>query len=791
MAESQSYELVAITRTPLQNKDTKSNLANSLVGRRYADIDWIKWAVQQKNENINCRDTAGRPLLQVILQVPWQGRGNDMQEGLTLLIESGASVDLQDRCGQTALHVAVQQGVPTKALQTLVKRSGNVNATDCHDKTPLHLLLVRSDPVDSRMLEILLAAGADPFCSSVQMDCPLLLLLNKPETLIKNVRLFNQIRPQDESSVLRTLLHRAVSCNTAVVVDLLLQEVGCVSALFDPGELLTLAARSSQDSEIKIDLLLKHGVDLEETTSSGLGLPHIAALTGSLPILQKATTGINTVIDKTDSDGNTPLHYAVSSESSDQIAVDCVNYLVSIGASTGIENKRGYSPLDTALSLKKKACVVVLVRAGSRLPNPKVARTLTIDQLSLLADFDVIAAFKNPVVDTLKMSGLVSKMSTVKFNIQRAKYRELSQQLEKTAAEILKFGIRGVSEVNNQVLFVAVENNMKQFVSENEVQDHVSYHWQGRRGHFMLYFPIMILYWALMLHFSFFVILFYALPRYGSKYRRFVDDVLARERCFLISYFVHVIYYLIFIIVVIYDAGSTSGILRSGTFAVTDGFVFHFSIGFILYEIDKCRMKGVKVYINSWINILDVTIALLLAIYMVTRMIDIIFLTPSRVPVKFIVADLSLASAVYAVASFLFMIRFISFLRVLPNVGPITLSFKSIILDSLSFLLVWGLLIIAFSNFWSRGYAATSYHHLAFINDCVQEMVNGSNVTAAQTKELIIQCATKIFNEVVPEPVKEFPNGPTTLILAVFGLVDKEEFKSAEPVATAFDRSGD
>jgi hypothetical protein len=36
-----------------------------------------------------------------------------------------------------------------------------------------------------------------------------------------------------------------------------------------------------------------------------------------------------------------------------------------------------------------------------------------------------------------------------------------------------------------------------------------------------------------------------------------------------------------------------------------------------------------------------------------------------------------------------------------------------------------------------------------------------------------------------------FPNGPTTLILAVFGLVDKEEFKSAEPVATAFDRSGD
>ena len=60
--------------------------------------------------------------------------------GLKLLMDSGAEVDLKDKHDQTALHVAVEEKVPKEALQTLVERSGNVNATDNNHKTPLHLL---------------------------------------------------------------------------------------------------------------------------------------------------------------------------------------------------------------------------------------------------------------------------------------------------------------------------------------------------------------------------------------------------------------------------------------------------------------------------------------------------------------------------------------------------------------------------------------------------------------------------------------------------------------------------
>ena len=350
----------------------------------------------------------------------------------------------------------------------------------------LFLQLDRSDSVDSGLLTTLLAAGANPFYShddgKAQVDCPLLLLLNKTDTLIKNLRLFREICPEDESRMAKTLLHRALSCDKAVTVDvsiftdlfiiicllmdvlfqLLLQEIGSISPLCDPGELLLIAAQSAQDAEMKIDLLLEHGVDLEATTSLGMGLSHMAALSGSLRVLQKATTGLKSVIDKTDSDGNTPLHYAASSKSNDQLVVDCVNYLVSVGANTDVENNRGHSPLDTALTFKKKAVVVALVRAGSHLPKPRVAHTLTIDQLSLLVDFDVIAAFRNPIVATLKMSGLMQRISTNAFNVHKDQYCELSQQLEKTASKMLTFGIKGVSDVNNQVLFAAVENNMKQ-----------------------------------------------------------------------------------------------------------------------------------------------------------------------------------------------------------------------------------------------------------------------------------------------------------------------------------------
>ena len=88
MDKSHSYELLEMTGTPLQHeelRDRTNNLASSLAHRRYADIDWIRSAVQRQNEEINDRDIVGRPLLQVLLRVQWKGVENSLEDGTVTL----------------------------------------------------------------------------------------------------------------------------------------------------------------------------------------------------------------------------------------------------------------------------------------------------------------------------------------------------------------------------------------------------------------------------------------------------------------------------------------------------------------------------------------------------------------------------------------------------------------------------------------------------------------------------------------------------------------------------------
>ena len=205
-----------------------------------------------------------------------------------------------------------------------------------------------------------------------------------------------------------------------------------------------------------------------------------------------------------------------------------------------------------------------------------------------------------------------------------------------------------------------------------------------------------------------------------------------------------------------YDTDTKAGIVSEGEFSATDASVFYFFSGFLLYKIEQCRMKGIKAFFSSWINVADLFIMLLFATCFVTRMIDIVYLDGSNPSTDLFIVTLSLASASYAVASFLFIIRFISFLKVFPTIGPIILSFKRIIRDSLSFLVLWGLLILAFSIFLSRGYAANAYQTHTSVLECVQEMINGSNVTDAQVKEFSDQCGAKVYYDVVPGPVRGY-----------------------------------
>jgi ankyrin repeat protein len=756
-----SGEHIELDNVFLQNssqRSTTENLATSLVQRGYADIEWLRSTIKDQ-PHVDIRDKDGKSLLQLLLEIPWtQKQKSDQEEGIKLLIDKGAELDWRDTTGQTALHVAVKHRLPKQIVEILIENSADVDTIDSDKKTPLYVLLEGSGSFDLDLLRLLLEAGADLFYNlyddTCQLECPLHLLLNSTDTLIENLSLCRQICPKDGTRMVKSLLYQAVHRKDASTLELLMKDIDSLDTFCDPGELLLAAAQAPQDAETKVDLLLQYGTDPNSTTQSGMGLAHAASLQGSLRVLQKASTNLESSIDRKDTNGDAPLHYVASSLSRDPEVMDCVKYLVSLGANVDAHNNRGWTPLDTALKFKKKSIVIELVRAGASLPHRRVASTLATDQLSILVELDVIAASKKPVITALKTAGLMQNIQVIDYDTDENYYSEMAQNLEKIAAQMLKFKLEGVSEVTDEVLLTAVENSQKQFVSENAVQAYVRRRWYGENTGLMkstLRCLITVLYWSVLFHFLPFAILFYALFRYRSRSRIFLDNMKKRISP-AIQYFVAGFCQAGFIILILYDSATTEGLRINidGKLSSTDLLVFYFVISYALHEVGQLLIKGPFIYFSSWRNVLDVFIVFLFAISSLTRIVDSfsVHRFKDAVPYR------TTASLANALASFLFIIRFIGFLAILPTVGTIIISFKQIIRDILSFLFLWGLLLLAFSIVMSLVYPVAAYRHYRFVEGCIESIMQNDSSNATASRAVIRSCVLDLYRQVVPEKVQ-------------------------------------
>jgi ankyrin repeat protein len=782
MEEREMIEM-KLTSHRQKNDKIEDSLATLLMRKGNVDIEWLRSAMTNF-EDVNCRDVDGKTLLQVVLQIPWIGQEAQRLEGINLLISKGAEVNLKDRRGQTAIHVAVEQNVPKQILSVLAERAADINAINNDNKTPLHLLLERSQSaLDYEKLKILLKAGADPFYSRFEGDvcdvgycCPLYLLLDNSDSLLQNLRYFRQLCPEDDTRIVRTLLLHAASTTKASDLELLLEGVVSLEAFCDTGQLLLLAAQSSQDADHKVDLLLHYDVNLvHSTTKSGMGLYHVASLQGSLQMLKKATINFKTSVDGNDNCGNTPLHYVASSRHSDLEVVDCANYLVSLGANVDVLNDCGLTPLDTALKFQKKRVVMVLVHAGARLPHSAASCTLNFDQLSILAECDVIASSKKPVIYALQTAGFMQKMKVRSYNDQR-QYKELAETLEETASIMLTFDLERVSDVTDEVVFAAVTNFQKQFVSGRAVQEYVNRKWYKGNSRSMRSIPrglFTVLLWAMIFYLLPLVILFYVLPRYGRGYHVFLHTVRKRISP-AVRYFVAYINHVCFIVLLVYDSVETEGLRVQGVVDRSDYLVFFFILTFCFHEMGQLLMKGRKLYFRSWQNRLDLIIFILFFVFFVTRAIDLYWV---NVEFREAAPYLAIGSLSYALASFLFILRSIQHLCVFPKVGMVVISTKQIVRNILSFLLVWGLLLLAFTIVMSRVYPTSVYRYYQFVEECVQRHYNKTMQNSTDI-EVVVACVHKVHDLLVPRSVQGFATTAGTLIWSFFGLRSTDDFEA-------------
>jgi ankyrin repeat protein len=298
-----------------------------------------------------------------------------------LLLQHGADPNLQDKEGNTSLHIAATHGygkpgacnlllaydvninavnnIGNTAMHeavinnsygvflTLLKANANLYIKNKNNKTVLHVAVDCCSKYGSRyfdfsnkflMVRQLLERGANPNLE----DCngPLLLRIIDI-TLIYKLLLTYSAKQDVKNYNGETVLHLAVKSGNVEICRLYLESKLPVDLKTKEGSTAlhyAVIARSQNMSK----LLLEFGASIEEKDNKEVTALHIAAKQGSY-YLTKFLLECNASVDVIDVDGNTPLHLAARFG-----YTEICSMLIKKGAHTNIIGKDLCTPLMVA-----------------------------------------------------------------------------------------------------------------------------------------------------------------------------------------------------------------------------------------------------------------------------------------------------------------------------------------------------------------------------------------------------------------------------------------------------------
>lgn len=200
-------------------------------------------------------------------------------ETVGFLLKSGASVDIRDKYGQTALFTASIRGLPS-VVALLLEYGPSIETTCSKGYTPL---MVASSWGSHAVVEQLLDAGANAS-----------ILSPAGETLLELAACRHQPQSKSQRSTLELLIARGADINA--------------KGRTDRTPLQTAARYSSLEAA---KLLLKAGADPGQRDTGGFPALHIAVLTLEIKLINILLSA-NVDADITDSYERSALHIAVS-----------------------------------------------------------------------------------------------------------------------------------------------------------------------------------------------------------------------------------------------------------------------------------------------------------------------------------------------------------------------------------------------------------------------------------------------------------------------------------------------
>lgn len=307
------------------------------------DENWLYIVEPLRTDNFEIRFDYGSTALHFA-----SGRGH---EGMVrYLLENGANVDARDQPGNTPLHVAVRKGY--RRIATLLLDFGtDVNVRDYNGNAPIHESLTAND--EYAITSMLLDRGADPNIKNGSGSTPLhltVLLMSDVKGASLLIDRGAMVDPRDRTG--NTPLLLAVEAADRDLAELFLSRG---ADIFARNNKAVTPAEGALRFGAEVSSWFFTGSRLSETDNEGRSVLHLAVAMGvgtdTLEVLLKG----GAIPDTRDSNGETPLHYAVRANN-----IPLAVSLLENGADPFVENNDGLTPLVLAFALGGNTTVGIL-----------------------------------------------------------------------------------------------------------------------------------------------------------------------------------------------------------------------------------------------------------------------------------------------------------------------------------------------------------------------------------------------------------------------------------------------
>ncbi|XP_072007198.1 uncharacterized protein [Engystomops pustulosus] len=250
-----------------------------------------------------------------------------------LLVEYGASVDVQNGEGQTPLHVAAWEG-DEMTVKFLHQCKANPNLTDEMDRSPLHIAAERGH---TGIVEIL----TDKFRSNVLA------------------------RTKDGD----TLMHIASQCGHPETALAFLKK-GVLLHMPNKSGALCLHAAARRGHSAVVKALLQKGAQVDARTKENYTALHIAVENCKAPVVQTLLGFGAQVQPKGGKNQETPLHIAARIKDGEKVA----EILLKSGADVNMEQADGETPMHVAAQFGNIKMIRALMEEGGEVTRQSQAR---------------------------------------------------------------------------------------------------------------------------------------------------------------------------------------------------------------------------------------------------------------------------------------------------------------------------------------------------------------------------------------------------------------------------------